>query len=93
MCNTDKRSKVGDPSFIGLDCETGNVDDCNDGPDQSADCDGLLILSWKNSQCGSKCNITPHSRSSANIYRKWTFWTSQATEIRKYVNSLDHLKY
>ena len=76
---TLKSSKIGDASFIGLECESGNVDDCNDGPDESAplDCKGALILSDIESQCGSKCKLS--IRSNSKTKKSWfTLWTSQA---------------
>ena len=69
--------------MIGLDCETGNVDDCNDGPDQSASSNitKSLILSDKESKCGSKCSVDERARSSAVKSKVWwTHWISQALE-------------
>ena len=61
---TEKHSKnlrnaIGDASFIGLDCPSGNVDDCNDGTEESVqdECAGILIVPEKQSQCGSKCSV------------------------------------
>ena len=50
---------IGDASFIGLDCPSGNVDDCNDGTEESVrnECSGILIVPEKQSRCGSKCSI------------------------------------
>ena len=72
-----KSSIIGDASFIGLECESGNIDDCNDGTDESAppDCQGVFILSETESQCGSKCNNKIRGR------RWWTLFTSQAIKI------------
>ena len=87
---TWKSSRIGDASFIGLECESGNVDDCNDGTDESApqDCQGGLILSETESQCGSKCNNTMHGR------RWWTLFSSLALELenrmKNETNVFDH---
>ena len=79
---TLKSSKIGDASFIGLDCPSGNVDDCNDGTVESAPpgCKGALIFSEEESQCGSKCDLNPRLRSSSNENRKkwWTYFDRQA---------------
>ena len=70
--------------MIGLDCETGNVDDCNDWPDESAPSSirNTLILSDKESKCGSKCSVDQRVRSLA-VQSKvwWTHWISQALEF------------
>ena len=83
---TKKSSEIGDASFIGLDCPSGNVDDCNDATVESAPpgCKGALIFSEEESQCGSKCNLAPQLRSSSNGKRKkwWTLFTRQAYWIR-----------
>ena len=81
-------SKIGDASFIGLECRSGNIDDCNDGPDEDLDgqflenfWDPALILSEKESQCGSKCSFDPRLRSAPGKSKKWwTLWKSQAKE-------------
>ena len=79
---TLKSSKIGDSSFIGLDCPSGDVDDCNDGTVESApaECKGALILSEEESQCGSKCTLASQQSSSLIGNRKqwWTYFTRQA---------------
>ena len=82
---TFESSKIGDPSFIGLECESGNISDCHDGPDESAppSCQGGLILSDTKSECGSQCKLprsnSPRSNSKATRTAKWwTLYTSQA---------------
>ena len=79
-----KSSKIGDASFIGLDCPTGDVSDCNDGTLESApsECKGVLILSKEESQCGSKCYVGPNERSTSNENRQkwWTLYTRRAPE-------------
>ena len=81
-----KSSKIGDASFIGLDCPSGNVDDCNDGTVASAPpgCAGALILSEEESQCGSKCDLFPQFRSSSlgNTKKWWTYFTRPAFEYK-----------
>ena len=68
---TLKSSKIGDASFIGLDCPTGDVSDCNDGTLESApsECKGILVLSEEESQCGSKC-FRSNERSTSNENRQ-----------------------
>ena len=81
---------IGDASFIGLDCPSGNVDDCNDGTEESVQdaCSGILIMPDKQSYCGSKCiidqNVTRLEKyqantattSTADFTKSWTFYTS-----------------
>ena len=72
-------------SFIGLDCDSGNVEDCNSGPDESvpSDCEGVLILSETESRCGLNCSLNSTARSKNDI-RRWTYFTSQAIEFYLY---------
>ena len=62
---------IGDASFIGLKCDTGNVDDCNDLPDERVvdDCKGVLILSEKSSKCGSKCELSMERQVRTNQFK------------------------
>ena len=48
---------IGDASFIGLECQTGIVDDCNDGTDESVpdECTGILMVPKIETNCGSQC--------------------------------------
>ena len=75
-------SKIGDASFIVLDCDSGNVDDCDEGPDESvpSDCQGVLILSETESRCGLNCSLDSTATSSLSEIdiRRWTYWSSQA---------------
>ena len=75
---TKRYPNITDAYYMGLECETGNVDDCDDLPDESAptECSGVLFLSEKESQCGSNCHFKP--RSAVIKKRWWTLWTSQA---------------
>ena len=78
------RSKIGDASFIGLECESGNVDDCNDEPEERAPlkCDGSLILSDKVSKCGSKCTLNPQNDQELSVKEsRWTHWISEALDF------------
>ena len=52
------RDIIGDASFIGLECPSGIVDDCNDGTNESVpgECLGVLMVPDENTQCGSQCN-------------------------------------
>ena len=81
---TSLSSHIEDASFIGLDCPSGDVSDCNDGTLKSARnvSMGALILSDEESQCGSKCCFGSNQRSSQNENRKkwWTLFTRQALE-------------
>ena len=49
---------IGDASFIGLDCPTGIIDDCNDGTHESVpdECSGIFMAPKKTTKCGSKCS-------------------------------------
>ena len=50
---------IGDASFIGLECPTGIVDDCNDGTDESVpnECAGILMVPETETKCGSQCRL------------------------------------
>ena len=50
---------IGDASFIGLDCESGIIDDCNDGTEESVppECSGIFMAPEKTTQCGSQCQL------------------------------------
>ena len=50
---------IGDASIIGLDCESGIVDDCNDGTQESvpAECSGIFMAPKETTKCGSQCNL------------------------------------
>ena len=93
---TKNSAKIADASFIGLECDSGDVDDCNDSTERApADCRGVLILSEKESKCGSKCNASSDKKStrssrfreneedeeSQNRWRWWTLWTRKANTI------------
>ena len=94
---TKNSAKIADASFIGLECESGDVDDCNDLTERApASCRGVLILSEKESKCGSKCNASSNKKStrsfqfrkdeeedeeSHNRWRWWTLWTRKANTI------------
>ena len=81
---------IGDASFIGLDCPSGNVDDCNDRTKETvqSECSGILIVPDEQSQCGSKCSLNQIVTRSeefkvletvektADFARYWTFYTS-----------------
>ena len=72
---------IGDASFIGLDCKSGNVTACNSGINDRCrlpDCEGVLILSEEESQCGLDCDPNPVSGT-----RRWTCWISQATDLNR----------
>ena len=82
---TSKSSEIADASFIGLECESGDVSNCNDGTDESSpsELQGYLILSETETKCGSKCNNDPTLRSSTSksLRSYWTLYTSQAIDI------------
>ena len=83
---TKNSSKIGDASFIGLECESGDVEDCNDRTERAPPgCNNVLILSENESKCGSKCNASSNQRlrrSSQKRKKNWTKW------IRKLNTSL-----
>ena len=77
---TSYSSKIADASSIGLECESGNVEDCNDGTDLNLpkQCKGVLILPETETKCGSQCARSSkqnQSRSSENHRKWWTYWT------------------
>ena len=82
---TKNSSKIGDASFIGLDCESGDVEDCNDRTERAPPgCNNVLILSENESKCGSKCNASSNqklTRSSQKREKWWTLWTRKANTI------------
>lgn len=82
---TSKSSEIADASFIGLECDSGDVSNCNDGTDESSppELQGYLILSETETKCGSKCNNDPTLRSSTSksLRSYWTLYTSQAIDI------------
>jgi len=66
-----ERNDIGDQSFIGLDCETGDYRDCvfslSQTPDKSSPgCEGYLIFSDLNSTCGAHCKSSRTKRSSSD---------------------------
>ena len=67
-----KSSAIGDPSLIGLKCESGDFSDCdlksiNDHAHLG--CETTLMFSDDESTCGSKCG----SKTSGTIVKKgWT---------------------
>ena len=56
------RDIIGDASFIGLECPSGIIDDCNDGTNDRVpeECLGVLMVPDGDTQCGSQCysNVT-----------------------------------
>ena len=75
-----KSDDIGDPSLIGLSCETGEFQSCSlDEPDASVPigCEGVLMFSDVNSSCGSLCGS---KRRSSPSLEGWTkFFTSTDT--------------
>ena len=71
-----KRFDLSLSSLIGLQCESGDIEDCKLGmtaeilPDS---CKGILMFSKKNDPCGSKCDSKPDSRQSP-MRRGWLKW-------------------
>ena len=72
------------PSTIGLECESGNVDDCNSSmtmeilPDK---CKGILVFSSNTERnCGTQCSVQPNTRQrkfkkKESVKRQgWTKW-------------------
>ena len=56
--NETKSNALGDPSQIGLECESGDFSDCNLNEPVGhvpIGCEGILMFSDNNSKCGSLC--------------------------------------
>ena len=76
------RYSISTPSSIGLECESGNVDDCNSSMTMEVlpfSCKGIFMFSTnKTANCGSKCKLNnANIRTSNNVipYREgWTKW-------------------
>ena len=70
---------ISDASIIGLDCETGNIEDCNDGTEDSvpAECSGIFLAPDQTTECGSKCDISTriNYKSKKNSY--WLYYKSK----------------
>ena len=83
---------VGDPSLIGLNCESGDFSDCNlfepDEPIPSG-CEGKLIFSPIQSSCGSMCGAHRKKRSE----QARTGWTLYYTNRDSPNGSGDHENY
>ena len=82
---TSKSSEIADAAFIGLECDSGDVSNCNDGTDESSpsELQGYLILPETETKCGSKCDndSTMRSSTSKGLRSFWTLYTSQAIDI------------
>ena len=80
--------EIGDASFIGLECKSGDVSDCNDRTDESvpSQLQGYLVLSETETQCGSKCDLDSTLRSSSSERPRyfWTYFQSQAIDIEDF---------
>ena len=82
---------IGDASFIGLDCESGIIDDCNDGTQESvpAECSGLFIAPKETTKCGSQCDLGARRRTTyehdtsvtADDEKYWLKFKSKAQNI------------
>ena len=76
---------IGDPSFIGIDCESGIIDDCNDGTQESVsdECSGIFMAPNKPTRCGSQCSLnTTRTRENYKCNSKdddgyWLLYKSQ----------------
>ena len=72
---------IGDSSLIGLECETGNFDDCMKNVTQDSapsNCNGVLFFSEQSSSCGSSCyNKNRRKRASEEqpVRKGWTLYT------------------
>ena len=77
---------IGDASIIGLDCESGVVDDCNDGTEESVPvkCSGIFIAPEKTTKCSSQCELgtrnkpDPDSTENLSANHYWLYWKSLA---------------
>ena len=77
---TIKSNAIGDASFIGLECESGNFSDCDlDDSDEpvSFGCGSILIFSNSSRTCGSFCGLNRAKRSADEngIETKKEGWT------------------
>ena len=80
------RDIIGDASFIGLNCPTGIIDDCNDGTNERVpgNCSGVLMVPDENTHCGSQCNNT-----STNAFeRSKNLGVNDDTEFTEQYNEL-----
>ena len=69
-----KSDDLGDPSLIGLSCESGDFSDCNLNVSSETvpfGCEGVLIFSEDNKTCGTLCNSKRKKRS-ATEREGWT---------------------
>ena len=61
-----KSDNIGDPSLIGLFCESGDFSDCEllkSNDPIPIGCEGVLMFSTDSNTCGSNCNSTRSKRS------------------------------
>ena len=91
---------IGDASFIGLECESGDFSDCNldefDG-DVWMGCEDILIFSNSNSTCGSLCNPKLTRRSASKNGNEMNInkagWTLMYMSADKPSGTGDHEHY
>lgn len=67
------------PSMIGLECESGNVDDCDLSMTMEVlpfSCKGILMFSTESERdCGTKCDESQSRNSKSPTRRGWTKYT------------------
>ena len=70
---------ISNPSSIGLECESGIIDDCNESSTMEVlpfSCAGILMFSNNSKQtCGSKCDLENNNTMSKEIKPIKTGWT------------------
>ena len=70
---------ISDASIIGLECESGNIDDCNDGTEESvpAECTGIFLAPAETTQCGSKCSANARTKYKTKKNSYWLYYKSK----------------
>lgn len=74
-----KSSCVTLPSLIGIECSSGNIEDCNLSMTMEIlpfSCKGFLVFSTnENNECGTKCFNTKSRNSKKSVKRRgWSKW-------------------
>ena len=69
---------ISDAAIIGLECETGNIEDCNDGTEESVptECAGIFLAPEETTQCGSKCSANARRTYKTEKNSYWLYYKS-----------------
>ena len=87
---------IGDASFIGIECESGIIDDCNDGTHDSVpyECSGIFLAPKKTTQCGSQCQLpNPNLRSDYKVKEKnetgkyWLYYKRKIQNLKSIIDT------